>query len=306
MIARNAHASANVRPAVMLFSPERGRILSGERGEHAPLDLLDRPEPGDSAIARRAGLAALGPAPVVVDERARLRAIDFEALPHRFLAVVVSLEQRLAGHIVFALRLRRIELDVVGAPRRRMHAAAAHTHDDLVVGHVDLEHAVERHAGALERLRLRDGARKAVEEIAALAVGLLQPLLHETDDDVVGHELPGVHHLLRREAKRRAGLHRGAQHVTGRNLRDAVLLADEVRLRAFAGAGRAEKYHPHRSILRTAARSSGVSTPGGISASLTTTAMRCPYHSARNCSSASLLSSGAGASAANCSRKPTR
>src|ERR687887_59602 len=123
MIARNAHASANVRPAVMLFSPERGRILSGERGEHAPLDLLDRAEPGDTAIARRAGLAARGPAPVVVDERARLRAIDFQPLSHRFLAVVVALNQRLAGHVVLALRLRRVELYVVAAPRRRMHAA---------------------------------------------------------------------------------------------------------------------------------------------------------------------------------------
>ena len=47
-----------------------------------------------------------------------------------------------------------------------------------------------------------------------------------------------------------------------------------------------------------ASRSCGVSTPGGISVSLTATAMRWPCHRARSCSSASAFSSGAGASAA--------
>ena len=54
-----------------------------------------------------------------------------------------------------------------------MHAPAAHALDDLVVGHVDLEHALDRHASLFHRLGLRNGARKAVEQITALAIGLL-------------------------------------------------------------------------------------------------------------------------------------
>src|SRR5689334_4174247 len=102
MIARNAHASANVRPAVMLSPRKRARILSAKRGESALPDLLDRAEARDFAILRRARLAARGPAPVVVDERARLRAIHLKPLLHRVLAIVVALDQRLAGHVVLA------------------------------------------------------------------------------------------------------------------------------------------------------------------------------------------------------------
>ena len=46
------------------------------------------------------------------------------------------------------------------------------------------------------RLRLGNGARKAVEQVAVLAIQVLQALLHEADDDVVGDELPRVHDLL--------------------------------------------------------------------------------------------------------------
>src|SRR2546422_9464008 len=33
----------------------------------------------------------------------------------------------------------------------------------------------------------------------ALPIFLLQPLLHQPDDDVVGHQLPSVHHVFRRQ-----------------------------------------------------------------------------------------------------------
>ncbi len=136
-----------------------------------------------------------------------------------------------------------------------MHAPAAHAHDDLLVRHVDLQHVVDRHAGLLHRLGLRDGAREAVEQVARLAVGLPQALLHHLDDQLVRYQVPGVHHLLRLFAERAAGLDLGAQHVAGRNLRDAEPLADELGLRALARARRPEEYQPHEIILRTASRS---------------------------------------------------
>jgi hypothetical protein len=71
----------------------------------------------------------------------------------------------------------------------------------------------------------------------------------------------GVHHLLGRQAQRRAGLDRGAQHVTGGNLRNAIALADEGGLRAFAGARRAQEDQSHRvpricGLLRGASQAS--------------------------------------------------
>lgn len=54
------------------------------------------------------------------------------------------------------------------------------------------------------------------------------------------------------------------------------------------------------------ARSSGVSMPGGNSAGVRATLMRCPASSTRSCSSDSSCSSVPGGSAANRRRKPAR
>ena len=55
----------------------------------------------------------------------------------------------------------------------------------------------------------------------------------------------GFHDRLGLEADRRARRDRGAQHVAGRELRNAVLLDQPRRLRPFAGARRPEQYQPH-------------------------------------------------------------
>ena len=135
-----------------------------------------------------------------------------------------------------------------------MHPPAAHALDDGAVGHVDLEHVVEVDAAVLERIGLGQGAGKAVEQEAGGAIGLGDPLLDQADDDVVAHQRAGVHHLLGREAERRAGLDGGAQHVAGGDLRDAVALADHGRLRAFARAGRSQQDESHERRLRVGGR----------------------------------------------------
>src|SRR5690349_15284172 len=122
---------------MMSYPPKRARILSGQCGEGARGDFLDRAAAGNPAVLR----AEL--APVVVDQRPRLRAVDLEAPAHRVLAVVVALHQRLAGEVVAPFALWRIELDVVAAARSRMHAPSAHAQDDLLVRHVDLEDVVD-------------------------------------------------------------------------------------------------------------------------------------------------------------------
>ena len=131
-------------PRALRAEPVGGEFYQVSAASTRLRDLVDRADAGDLAVLRRLRIARGGPVPVVVDQRPRLRAIDLEALPHRLLAVVVALDQRLAGDVVLALDLRRIELDVVGAARGGVHAAPAHALDDLVVGHVDLEHVVDR------------------------------------------------------------------------------------------------------------------------------------------------------------------
>ena len=98
---------------------------------------------------------------------------------------------------------------------------------------------------AARGIGLAEGAREAVEHVARLAVVLLQAVLDQADDDVVGHEAAGIHDLLGLEAQRGARLHRGAQHVAGRDLRNAELLLDEVGLRTLAGARRSQKNQSH-------------------------------------------------------------
>src|SRR5687768_11641737 len=126
----SAQASAKTSPAAMNFSPERGPILSGQRGKSARGDVLDRADARDPAVLRRPRIAGGGPVAVVVHQRPRLRAVDLEALLHRLLAVVLALHERLAGDIVVPFVPRRVESDVVGAPGGRMHAPPAHARDD--------------------------------------------------------------------------------------------------------------------------------------------------------------------------------
>ncbi|MDQ0590905.1 hypothetical protein QFZ47_005014 [Variovorax paradoxus] len=122
-----------------------------------------------------------------------------------------------------------------------MRAPAAHAFDDVAERHVDFEHVVELDAGRLHGVGLRNGSREAVEQEAIGAIGLRDAFLHEVDDQVVAHETARFHDGLGLLPERRAGLDGGAQHVAGRNLRNAVLLANEGCLRAFARPGRAQQ-----------------------------------------------------------------
>ena len=94
-------------------------------------------------------------------------------------------------------------------------------------------------------MRLRHRAREAVEDEAVARVGLVDAVGDDRHHHVVGHELAARHDVLGAQPDRRAGLDRGAQHVAGRKLHDAVLVDETLRLRAFAGPRRAEQYQSH-------------------------------------------------------------
>src|SRR5688572_28470899 len=119
-MASSAQASAKLSPPVIYCSPcffslKRARILSGQRCEGACPDGFHRAEPGDFAVPGRARVARSSPLAVVVDERARLRAINLEPLALGFFAIVFPLDERLAGHVVAVRDARRMEAHVVAA-----------------------------------------------------------------------------------------------------------------------------------------------------------------------------------------------
>mmetsp|Transcript_6315 Transcript_6315/g.25625 ORF Transcript_6315/g.25625 Transcript_6315/m.25625 type:complete len:609 (+) Transcript_6315:468-2294(+) len=278
---------------------------AGQGSQGALRDVVHRPQALDAPVLGRIGVATGGPLRVVIDQRARLRGIDVEALADRGFLVIGALDQVLAGFVILALDLGRIELDVVGTTRRRVRAAAAHAFDDGIEGHVDFEHVIELDAGGLHGIGLRDGARETVEQETVGAIGLGNAFLDQGNDQVVADQGTGLHHRIGLETQRGAGLDGCTQHVAGGDLRNAESLADEGGLGAFAGARGAQKNQSHGSpfgvgtmntsrlnsavqyrmwpfegltsqglgkpwiSLRTRSKSSGVSTPGPGRCSLT-------------------------------------
>ena len=138
---------------------------------------------------------------------------------------------------------------MIGAPAGRVAAAAAHALHDGLERHVDFKHVIEFDARLLHGLGLRNGAGKAVEQKAGRTVGLGNALFDQVDDEIVADQLARFHHGLGLLPQGRAGLDGGAQHVARRNLRDIEFARDELRLRAFARAGRAQKNQFHTGFL---------------------------------------------------------
>ena len=87
-----------------------------------------------------------------------------------------------------------------------------------------------------------------------LASALVDPVGHDADHDVVGHQLAAGHDVARLHADRRAGGDRRPQHVAGRELHDAVTVDQRLRLRALAGPRRTKQHNPHLRFPRSLER----------------------------------------------------
>jgi hypothetical protein len=97
--------------------------------------------------------------------------------------------------------------------------------DQKVLRNVDLDDPIERLSQlaqeGVEGVRLGRRSRKSVQNETLLRIGVLDALLDETDDDRVRDELAGVHVALRLAPELGARFPGCAQHVAGRDLRDA-------------------------------------------------------------------------------------
>src|SRR5919197_2688138 len=200
--------------------PQRG-MTSSCRGPY-PLERFFELTPHGLDRPLRVQRHELSGDAVVLHDRLRLGVVDLEPpLDHLGRVVVAALEPRALERPLDADR----------------------------VGDVEEEDRVERLADArehlVERPRLRQVAREAVQHEPLDGVGLAQPLPDQRDRQLVGDELAGGEDRRDLPAELRASVPRRAEHVAGRDVRDAVLRGDTLRLRSLAGALAAKDEQVH-------------------------------------------------------------
>ena len=117
-----------------------------------------------------------------------------------------------------------------------MRAASAHALNDGLKRHVNFQHVINLDAGRFHGVSLRNGPGETVKQKALGAICLGNALFNQVDDQVIADQATGVHDFFGLHAQRGSGLDSGAQHVTGGDLRNAVFLANEGGLCAFASA----------------------------------------------------------------------
>jgi hypothetical protein len=198
--------------------------------------------------------------------------VDVEALLDRLGLVVVALDQRRAVDVAAALVLGRVELDVVDAAGLR-DAPAGQAADDLLVGRLDQQHRGELPPGGLqvlrERVGLGHGPREAVEQEAVGGLVAAQAFEDHADDHVVGNEVAGVHVLLGLAAELGPLVHRLAQDVPRREVRQVEVLGEALGLGALAGTGRTKEdqvelgHDGERGFRVAPTRAAGEATGGG-------------------------------------------
>ena len=165
--------------------------------------------------------------------------IDLEALTDRLRRIILALDQLAAAAVADALHPGGDEVHVVAGAAGAAHAPPAHAAEDLLLADLDGDDGVKDDARLLQGLGLGDGAGHPVQDIAVLAVVLGQALVHDADDDLIGHQSAGVDIRLGLQAGGRAVLDGGAENIAGGDGGDAQLPAEDLRLGTLPGAGSA-------------------------------------------------------------------
>ena len=133
---------------------------------------------------------------------------------------------------------------MIGAAARGADPASGKAVDQLFVADVNVHHGVDV-GKAGKRFRLRHRARKAIQNIALLAIRLLAD---DVNDDGIRHKRTGVNVGFGSQTGRRLFLDGAAKNIARGDLRDAKLLAHANSLGALARTRRAEKNHVHAQV----------------------------------------------------------
>ncbi len=128
--------------------------------------------------------------------------------------------------------------------------AAGDPTDDLVLGDLQVQHAVQRDAllgeELVQRLRLAQVAREAVQQEAVGGVLLEHAVLGHPDGDLVGHQAARVHVALGLDTQRGALADVGAEQVAGRDVGNGQGLGEQVRLSTLPGPGGSDEDDTHQ------------------------------------------------------------
>src|SRR5262245_60987690 len=147
---------------------------------------------------------------------------------------------------------------MIALPAMGAGEAASDALDQNIVVDVHDDHCIERLAAILEQavksLGLGYRTRKTVEDEASTAGILIEALSDQLDDEIVGNEVTALHDLAGSAAELAAGSNRGSQHVPRRELGERTGVFEQLRLGAFARAGRAEQDQVHRFRLAPLSR----------------------------------------------------
>lgn len=207
-------------------------------------DGVDRCENGDRFL-RSIHVSVKPLFAVVIHERFREVVICDQTLLEGLGVIVRSLNQRLTSHVVCHRFLWCIKFLVIRSTAGRMDEATRDAADQQRIVDAELYDGVQFCLSPVQHgvqlLCLSDVTRKAVEQKSVSAFGSTEVVIDEIDDQLVGHELAVVHHLLDRLPDGRTGRHLGTQHVTGGKVTNAVLLSQQWCLRALSRAGRTEQ-----------------------------------------------------------------
>ncbi|SKN27356.1 Uncharacterised protein [Mycobacteroides abscessus subsp. massiliense] len=125
---------------------------------------------------------------------------------------------------------------MVSTARSQVNAAAAHAVDNHAVGYVDFNDRVQIHARFNHCFGLCQRARETVEQETVFAVVLGNALFDHADNDVVAYQTSFINDFFCFQTQRSTCFDGSAEHVAGRDLRNAECSSDELSLCAFAGA----------------------------------------------------------------------
>lgn len=132
---------------------------------------------------------------VVALEGLSLLVVGLQAVTNDVSLVIAADNELVAADIADISHARRICLDVVGCTAAQADTTAGHALLDDLVRYLESQSTVDL-CDLVECLSLRDRARKAVKDEAALAVALCDALLEQVDDELVRYSLPASMYSL--------------------------------------------------------------------------------------------------------------
>jgi len=128
-------------------------------------------------------------------------------------------------------------VNVVNLSAHRTGAPPRQTLQQQVFVHLNVQHlrppASLRLEHPFHKLRLRDGARKTVQDETLLAIGFADAFFHDPADHFVRNQPTSFHLGLGRQTERRLLLYGLAQDITGGNLRNRKVPGDFAGLRSL-------------------------------------------------------------------------